>query len=143
MVLRTFISLFRSVDDGWITKRMQDSFALCRVFKKNGICTEIEEQGGQSNSSDVSLLIHERSSQLLAAGGLHYNDHCGTETLSPENIPRASSSSCLQDDLEEEEKDDSWMQFITDDPWSSSTTPLINGTAGEIDLSQSHLAFTT
>ncbi|KAL6183347.1 hypothetical protein ACLB2K_044758 [Fragaria x ananassa] len=124
---------------------IQDSFALCRVFKKNGICTEIEEQGGQSSSSDVSLLIHERSSQLLAAGGLHYNDHCSTETLSPENIiPRASSSSCLQD-LEEEEKDDSWMQFITDDPWSSSNIPPVNGTTGEVDLSQSHVgvAFTT
>lgn len=123
---------------------MQDSFALCRVFKKNGICTEIEEQGGQSSSGDVSLLIHERSSQLLAAGGLNYNDHCSTETMSPENIPRASSSSCLQD-LEEEDKDDSWMQFITDDPWSSSNTPPINGTTAEVDLSQSHVdvTFTT
>ncbi|KAJ6418703.1 hypothetical protein OIU84_001971 [Salix udensis] len=38
---------------------IQDSYALCRVFKKNGICSEIEEQG----QCTTSLSLMESSSQ--------------------------------------------------------------------------------
>lgn len=45
------------------------------------------------------------------------------ETMSPD-IPMASSS-CVDQD---EDKDDSWMQFITDDDsWCQSNTALIGG----------------
>ncbi|TQD94236.1 hypothetical protein C1H46_020188 [Malus baccata] len=106
---------------------MQDSFALCRVFKKNGICSEIEEQQGQSSHLTLNN-IHERSQGVN-------NDHCD-QTLSPEN-PMASSSSisCPQ---EEDDKDDSWMQFITDDTWMQCSSNA--GVSGEDQLS--HVAFT-
>ncbi|KAJ6375982.1 hypothetical protein OIU77_000867 [Salix suchowensis] len=87
---------------------IQDSYALCRVFKKNGICSEIEEQG----QCTTSLSLMESSSQGVI------NDY---ETMSPD-VPIASSS-CI----EEEDKDDSWMQFITDDPWCSSSTAMVGG----------------
>lgn len=41
--------------------------------------------------------------------------------MSPD-IPGASSS-CL----EEEDKDDSWMQFITEDAWYSSNAAMVGG----------------
>nr|AUZ96428.1 NAC domain class transcription factor [Malus domestica] len=106
---------------------IQDSFALCRVFKKNGICAEIEEQQGQSSHLTLNN-IHERSQGVN-------NDHCD-QTLSPEN-PMASSSSisCPQ---EEDDKDDSWMQFITDDTWMQCSSNA--GVSGEDQLS--HVAFT-
>lgn len=86
---------------------MQDSYALCRVFKKNGICSEIEEQQGQTSS--LSLLDYSQ-------GVINEYD----QTLSPD-VPLASSS-CI----DEEDKDDSWMQFITDDAWCSSSNPFGN-----------------
>lgn len=92
---------------------MQDSYALCRVFKKNGICSEIEEQQGQSSNS-LSLLDY--SSQ-----GVVINEY--EQTFSPD-VPLASSS-CM-DEEDKEDKDDSWMQFITDDAWCSSTNPFGN-----------------
>ena len=104
---------------------LQDSYALCRVFKKNGICSEVEEilVGGQSSSSSLSFMENSNStSQTLV------NDY---ETLSPD-ILMAASSSCV----EEEEKDDSWMQFITEDAWCASNSSAI----GLDDLS--HLTFT-
>lgn len=76
---------------------LQDSYALCRVFKKNGICAEAEEQQGQ-----CSISIIENSQSVI-------NE---SETMSPD-IPMASST-CV-DDPEDQDKDDSWMQFITDD----------------------------
>ncbi|KAL9324359.1 hypothetical protein ACSQ67_009216 [Phaseolus vulgaris] len=82
-----------------------DTYALCRVFKKNGICSEIEEQGQCS----ISLI---ESCQTII-------NEC--ETMSPD-IPGASSS-CL----EEEDKDDSWMQFITEDAWYSSNAAMVGG----------------
>ncbi|BFG33280.1 hypothetical protein CerSpe_195540 [Prunus speciosa] len=105
---------------------IQDSFALCRVFKKNGICSEMEEQQGQYSAS----LIQERSSQGTTGSTTNFND---CETMSPD-IPMTASS-CL----EEDEKDDSWMQFITDDPWmhQCSTNPAM--TAEE---HLSHVPFT-
>ncbi|KAJ4972777.1 hypothetical protein NE237_005951 [Protea cynaroides] len=78
-----------------------DTYALCRVFKKNGICSEIEEQG----PSSLSLA---ESSQ-----GMIMNDY---ENMSPD-VP-VGSSSCI----EEEDKDDAWMQFITEDAWCSSNS---------------------
>ena len=93
---------------------MQDTYALCRVFKKNGICSDIEEQGQCS----ISLI---ESSQTIT-------NEC--ETMSPD-IPGASSS-CL----EEEDKDDSWMQFITEDAWYSSNAAMV----GSEEVS--HVTFT-
>ncbi|XP_023519514.1 NAC domain-containing protein 86 [Cucurbita pepo subsp. pepo] len=105
---------------------IQDSYALCRVFKKNGICSEVEEQlSGQSSSSSLSFIDNSNStSQTLV------NDY---ETLSPEVLMPPPSSSCV----EEEEKDDSWMQFITEDAWCASNSSPI----ALHDLS--HLTFTT
>ncbi|PKU80776.1 NAC domain-containing protein 86 [Dendrobium catenatum] len=80
------------------TMGIQDSYALCRVFKKNVVCTEVEEQG------QCSLSVAE-SPQAIN------NDY---EITSPD-VPLLGSSSCI----EEEDKDDSWMQFITDDAWCS------------------------
>ncbi|XP_020221872.1 NAC domain-containing protein 86 [Cajanus cajan] len=88
------------------TTGLQDTYALCRVFKKNGICSDIEEQQGQ-----CSISLIECSQTII--------NEC--ETMSPD-IPGASSS-CL----EEEDKDDSWMQFITDDAWYSSNAAMIGG----------------
>ena len=98
---------------------MQDSYALCRVFKKNGVCTEIEEQQGQSS---LSLLDYSQGA---------VNDY---ETMSPD-VPLASSTSCMEEE-DKEDKDDSWMQFITDDAWCSSTAPFV----GQEEVSQ--VAFT-
>ncbi|XP_060196564.1 NAC domain-containing protein 54-like [Lycium barbarum] len=87
------------------TSGIQDSYALCRVFKKNGVCPEIEEQLGQS------------SAQFLAPQdqGMMIHDY---EMPSPE-VPLTSSSSCME---LEEDKDDSWMQFITEDAWCSGSS---------------------
>ncbi|KAF7821983.1 NAC domain-containing protein 86 [Senna tora] len=104
------------------TSGLQDTYALCRVFKKNGICSEIEEQA----AGQCSLALIE-SSQTI-------NMNNESETLSPE--VGAASSSCLE---EEEDKDDSWMQFITDDAWYPSTAPP--SMAGCEELSH-HLTFT-
>ncbi|KAK3406124.1 NAC domain-containing protein 86 [Eucalyptus grandis] len=88
------------------TSGIQDSYALCRVFKKNGICTEVEEPAGQSNLASI-----ETSQGLM-------NDY---ETMSPDAL--LGQSSCM----DEEEKDDSWMQFITDDAWYSSNAAPRDG----------------
>ncbi|XP_050238610.1 NAC domain-containing protein 86 [Mercurialis annua] len=74
------------------TSAIQDCYALCRVFKKNGIC---EEQGGQ-----CSLSLTETSNN---------NDY---ETMSPDLF--IGTSCCVEDDQDKDD-DDSWMQFITDD----------------------------
>ncbi|KAJ8752467.1 hypothetical protein K2173_004755 [Erythroxylum novogranatense] len=79
-----------------------DSYALCRVFKKNGMYSEIEDQ---QNLCSISLMESPQGA---------VND----ETMSPD-VPIASSS-CMDD----EDKDDSWMQFITDDPWCSSNAAM-------------------
>ncbi|XP_020599680.1 NAC domain-containing protein 86 [Phalaenopsis equestris] len=76
---------------------IQDSYALCRVFKKNVICTDVEEQG------QCSLPLTE-SPQAI-------KEH---EITSPD-VPMLGSSSCI----EEDDKDDAWMQFITEDAWCS------------------------
>ncbi|KAF5803639.1 putative transcription factor NAM family [Helianthus annuus] len=83
------------------TFSVQDAYALCRVFKKNGVCVELQETGHPSMS------VSQYSPTVT-------NDY---ETMSPD-VPVASSS-CV----EEDDKDDSWMQFITDDPWCSPNSP--------------------
>ncbi|XP_057446724.1 NAC domain-containing protein 54 [Lotus japonicus] len=89
------------------TTGLQDTYALCRVFKKNGICSDIDQEQGQFSMSLIE------SSQTII-------NEC--ETMSPD-IPGASTSSCL----EEEDKDDSWMQFITEDAWYSSNNVSMAG----------------
>lgn len=79
------------------------------------MCSEIEEQG------QCSLTLIE-SSQTI-----NMNE---SETMSPDVA--GASSSCL----EEEDKDDSWMQFITDDAWYPSNAAM----AGCEEVS--HLTFT-
>lgn len=86
------------------------------MFKKNGICSEIEEQG------QCSITLIENSQTI------NMNE---SETMSPE-LATGASSSCF----EEEDKDDSWMQFITEDAWFSSNTAM----AGCEEVS--HLTFT-
>ncbi|XP_040998025.1 NAC domain-containing protein 86-like [Juglans microcarpa x Juglans regia] len=105
------------------TSGIQDTYALCRVFKKNGICFEIEEQApGQCSS--LSLVLE--SSQA----GHVMNDYHEL-TMSPD-VTMASSSCCMDDDdHHQEEKDDSWMQFITDDAWYCSSNVAMQGTGGE------------
>lgn len=75
------------------------------MFKKNGICSEIEEQG------QCSLSLLESSQGVI-------NEY---ETMSPDVT--MASSSCLDED----DKDDSWMQFITDDAWCSSNAAVGGG----------------
>ncbi|RZC70192.1 hypothetical protein C5167_033336 [Papaver somniferum] len=92
------------------TLGIQDSYALCRVFKKNGVCTEVtEDQGGQCSIPFVE------SAQMLSS-----NDY---ETMSPD-VP-IGSSPCM--DEVENDKDDSWMQFITEDAWDASSNPTLSG----------------
>lgn len=83
---------------------------MCRVFKKNGVCSEIEEVG--QPSTNVPSFEYP-----LTQGINNHNVHDQYQTPSPD-VPLASSSCCI----EEEEKDDSWMQFITEDVWCSSNS---------------------
>lgn len=82
-------------------QQFQDSYALCRVFNKNGACTEIEEQGQCSSQGAIA------------------ND---VETMSPD-LPMGSSPRVDEDD----DKDDSWMQFIREDAWCSSNVSTGGG----------------
>ncbi|KAM3247374.1 NAC domain-containing protein 86 isoform X1 [Capsicum annuum] len=93
-----------------------DSYALCRVFKKNGICSEIEELGQPS--------INVPSFEYPLTQGINNNNnvHDQYQTPSPD-VPLASSSCCI----EEDEKDDSWMQFITEDAWCNSSNSPFQG----------------
>ncbi|CAN1180254.1 NAC domain-containing protein 54 [Linum perenne] len=128
------------------TSGLQDSYALCRVFKKNGICTETIEQEIQqsqlynmtststtttrrnrmSSSSSSAIMetspeaaMHDNNFNNNNINHSHMIDHYN-DTMSPDIPINASSSSCLEDD-EKDVDDNSWMQFITDDdPWSSS-----------------------
>ncbi|KAG6404279.1 hypothetical protein SASPL_136525 [Salvia splendens] len=84
----------------------KDSYALCRVFKKNGLCSEVEELG---QSSSIPLLEHYMQGVS--------NEH---ETMSPD-FPLASSSIVCIEEEDKDDKDESWMQFITDDVWCSSS----------------------
>ncbi|KAJ3689184.1 hypothetical protein LUZ61_018348 [Rhynchospora tenuis] len=93
------------------TMGIQDSYALCRVFKKNVVvCTEIEDQG------QCSITMVENPPKIMSLS----ND-CDTE--SPADMTVASSSCADEDD-----KDDSWMQFISDDAWCSTLSSNNDGT---------------
>ncbi|KAF8089481.1 hypothetical protein N665_0505s0031 [Sinapis alba] len=97
---------------------LQDSYALCRVFKKNGICSELETeqplQTGQCSFTTVSM-------EMINSNNINYsNDY---ETMSPEV---GVSSTCVED-VVVDDKDDSWMQFITDDAWDSSSNAAAMG----------------
>uniref|UniRef100_A0A803PI08 Uncharacterized protein n=2 Tax=Cannabis sativa TaxID=3483 RepID=A0A803PI08_CANSA len=70
-----------------------------------------------------------------------HNSHGGfineSDTMSPD-IPMASSSCIEQDD----DKDDSWMQFITDDDsWCQSNTTTTTTIGAHDDVSR-HISFT-
>ncbi|XP_065847770.1 NAC domain-containing protein 86 [Euphorbia lathyris] len=120
------------------TCAIQDSYALCRVFKKNGICTETEDQ--QAQSINISI---------MEGGGLintNNNEYHESILSSPDNFQINPSSSSYNfadhdhdhEEVEEEDKDDSWMQFITDhDPtnWSTSSSNILGDDV-------SHLTFT-
>ncbi|KAH7857566.1 hypothetical protein Vadar_014070 [Vaccinium darrowii] len=91
---------------------IQDSYALCRVFKKNSVCSEIEEQAGQCSSS---LIETSQEGRVINIDG---------DTMSScydPNVPLmssfvSSSSYCVVDEDDNNDDDDeSWMQFITDD----------------------------
>lgn len=94
---------------------MQDSYALCRVFKKNGICSELETeqqlQTGQCSFPTASMEIN--------SNNFNNNEY---ETMSPEVVV---SSACVEDVVDD--KDDSWMQFITDDAWDTSSNATAMG----------------
>ncbi|XP_031373917.1 NAC domain-containing protein 86 [Punica granatum] len=94
------------------TSGIQDSYALCRVFKKNGICSEIEEQQGQCSVS--SFMMAESPQQGLL------NEY---ELMTASPDVQIASSSCI----DEEDKDDSWMQFITDDDAWYPSNPSMGG----------------
>ncbi|XP_015159401.1 NAC domain-containing protein 86 isoform X1 [Solanum tuberosum] len=94
-----------------------DSYALCRVFKKNGVCSDIEELG--QPSINVPSFEYPLSQGINNNNNVHHEQY---QTPSPD-VPLASSSCCI----EEEEKDDSWMQFITEDVWCSSNSSFQQG----------------
>ncbi|GAA0169281.1 hypothetical protein Leryth_001972 [Lithospermum erythrorhizon] len=101
---------------------LQDSYALCRVFKKNGLGSETEEIQGQSSS--MASFIDYSIQQGVPCNAINYNQY--QETPSPDvALPLSSSmGAAMEGDGEEEaDKDDSWMQFITDDAWCSSSSP--------------------
>ena len=86
----------------------QDTYALCRVFKKNAICAEVEElQEGQ-----CSMVLLEGACQQLLAGSTSQEYY---QTPSPD-VPVGSTSGTADAD-DDPDKDDSWMQFISDDAW--------------------------
>uniref|UniRef100_K4A2I7 NAC domain-containing protein n=3 Tax=Setaria TaxID=4554 RepID=K4A2I7_SETIT len=89
------------------TLPIQDTYALCRVFKKNAICTEVDDLQAQCSMA----LLEGACQQLLTAGSQEY------QTPSPD-VPVGSTSGGADDDAD---KDESWMQFISDDAWCSST----------------------
>ncbi|KAI4374459.1 hypothetical protein MLD38_012452 [Melastoma candidum] len=97
------------------TSGIQDSYALCRVFKKNATPSKVEEQVGRCSFM---------STENFGGAGSEY------ETMSPD-IPIASSSSPCVD---EDGRDDSWMQFITDDDdaWYPSNSTSFGGDVPQI-----------
>ncbi|ERN17060.1 hypothetical protein AMTR_s00044p00058470 [Amborella trichopoda] len=81
------------------TSGIQDTYALCRVFKKNVACPDTEDQGQFTMPLPESL-------QISAS---EY------DTVSPEMLHGSSSSTCMDVD----DKDDAWMQFLMEDAWCS------------------------
>lgn len=108
------------------TSGIQDSYALCRVFKKNGlmatVCSEMEEQGQCSMSPLTDISISQGT--MVGCSDVYL------ETMSPADVPITTSSPCVDED----DKDDSWMQFITDEAWCSNV-PSICGAGGSEEIS--------
>ncbi|XP_030541252.2 NAC domain-containing protein 86-like [Rhodamnia argentea] len=104
------------------TSGIQDSYALCRVFKKNGFGNEVEDQG------QWSLSFMESSQGAVMSQEWENN--------SPD-VPIASSSFMEQED----DKDDSWMQFITDDGGWGTSNPNAPPTGGDFGEEVSPLNF--
>ncbi|CAN6175255.1 unnamed protein product [Urochloa humidicola] len=92
------------------TLPIQDTYALCRVFKKNAICTEVDGLQAQCSMA----LLEGACQQLLTTTGSQSQEY---QTPSPD-VPVGSTSGGADDDAD---KDESWMQFISDDAWCSST----------------------
>lgn len=92
---------------------IQDSYALCRVFKKNSVCSENEEQAGQCSLSPIETSQESRI--------INNNDGDIMSSFYDPQVPLtssfvSSSSYCIVDeDDNNDDDDDSWMQFITDD----------------------------
>ena len=91
---------------------------MCRVFKKNGICSELESerqlQTGQCSFTTASM------EEINSNNNNNYNNDY--ETMSPEV---GVSSACVEEVVDD--KDDSWMQFITDDAWDTSSNGAAMG----------------
>ncbi|KAK4756413.1 hypothetical protein SAY87_006540 [Trapa incisa] len=108
---------YRLEDKEWETNTagIQDSYALCRVFKKNGNCSEAEDPHSVSLTMESTLPGAASEYELMMTAA------------SPE-VQIGGSSSCI----DEEDKDDSWMQFITDDDdaWYPSSASSMAG--GEV-----------
>ncbi|KAF3791229.1 NAC domain-containing protein 105 [Nymphaea thermarum] len=98
---------------------IQDSYALCRVFKKNAVCVDMEEQGQCS----INLIDHQSFTvaATTAATSATMAEH---EIMSPDQMPEGSSSFV---DVDDDKDDDGWMEFIMEDAWCSSRV-----TGGEI-----------
>ncbi|CAN4100587.1 unnamed protein product [Withania somnifera] len=101
------------------TSHIQDSYALCRVFKKNGVCPEIKEQQEGQVSNALPFLEYPLGNQPQ---GMIIREY---ETPpSPDNNVQLTSSYNIELELELEyeleDKDDSWMEFITEDARSNS-----------------------
>ncbi|CAM8937051.1 unnamed protein product [Rhodiola kirilowii] len=100
---------------------IQDTFALCRVFKKN--CEMDQEQRGQCSFPSAALM--EDNNNTLITSMINSEEEM---IMSPDIAMGSSSSYGRMDEVEELEKDDSWMQFITDDdPWFSSSNAVMAG----------------
>ncbi|KAJ0966766.1 hypothetical protein J5N97_023683 [Dioscorea zingiberensis] len=88
-------------------KRWEQWVHVIRVFKKNVVCAEVEEQG------QCSLGFIETSSSQGVVTTQEYEN----ETVSPD-INGVGSSPCIDED----DKDESWMQFITEEAWCSNVS---------------------
>lgn len=76
----------------------------------------MEELQGQCSMA----LLEGACQQLLASGGGGSQEQY--ETPSPPDVPVGSTFGGADADAEDDpDKDDSWMQFISDDAWCSST----------------------
>uniref|UniRef100_A0A7N0U408 NAC domain-containing protein n=1 Tax=Kalanchoe fedtschenkoi TaxID=63787 RepID=A0A7N0U408_KALFE len=103
---------------------IQDTFALCRVFKKSG---EFDRQEQQGQCSLPTAAVMEGSNILTAMINSEQEMVMSPDMDMGMGVGSSSSYSRV-DEVEELEKDDSWMQFITDDdPWFSSSSATMGG----------------
>ncbi|CAN6464101.1 unnamed protein product [Victoria cruziana] len=93
---------------------IQDSYALCRVFKKNAACMDMELEQGQCS---INLIDHHSHQSFTAATATVATIVTEPESMSPDQMPEGSSS-CV--DVDDDKDDDAWMEFIMEDAWCSS-----------------------